>query len=211
MMSQSEKQALIILLVIVLVLTVIDYLYSVPGNNAWKTGREIVRMKDYEDWRFECFKTDKNGKGLCRIFQRLTQNENDQVERVLTAVVVMVKRKLPEQETEISVPILRLITPMNVYLPAGVTVQFDKDKQYGTPYELCRPAGCIAERGLGKEILEKMHGEPTMFVAYQRVEKGSAAPLVLGISLKGFATAFQALAQESIQGQYIDQDNQQDE
>ena len=210
---KSEKPALRFSLIIAVTLTVGAFLFFLSGKNEQElqqplfktfsglatpeTGRGIARRQDFEDWRLECYKTGKNGQRPCRIFQRLTQSDNGKAKKVLTAVIVTVKRKIPGQKTAISVPVMRLITPVGVHLPAGVSVRFDKEEQYGVPYQICNPAGCIAERGLGKNILDKMHGSKTMVVAYQKVKKGSFTPLVLGVSLKGFPAAFQELVQQA--------------
>lgn len=214
---KSEKPTLKLSLVIVIAVTLAviasSFLISGSGNKEQElqqplfetfseikvpdAGHGIAWSQDFEDWRLECYKTSKNGQRPCRIFQRLTQSDSGKVKKVLTAVVVTVKRKIPGRETEVSIPVMRLITPVGVHLPAGVSVQFDKKEQYGVPYQICSPAGCIAERGLGKKILDKMHGSKTMVVAYQQVEKGSSTPLVLGVSLQGFAAAFQSLVQEA--------------
>jgi invasion protein IalB len=209
---RSEKPGLRLFLAMAILLAVMAGSFMIFGGNerevqqpAFKTFSglkvpaaepEISRSADFGDWHLECYKPDGNMQRPCRIFQKLTYSEGDKASNILTASIVMAKGKAPDREGDVLIPVMRLVAPLGVHLPSGVTLQFEKGEQFNALYQLCSPMGCIAERGLGKKILDKMNGRETMVVAYRYISQSTPTPQVMGISLKGFTKAFRALAQQ---------------
>ena len=148
---------------------------------------------DFADWRLQCFQAEGR-RGPCRIFQRLTAKEDGQARMVLTAALVMVRQKPPEGGAEIVLPVMRFVAPAGVHLPTGLVMRVDESKPRKVPYQVCTPAGCVAEIILDDELLAAMEAGKTMIAAYRRL---APEPVRVGVSLKGFAAAREALIKEN--------------
>src|SRR4029078_9095347 len=53
-------------------------------------------------------------------------------------------------------PVLLIQAPIGIYLPAGVTIQFGQDTAKALPFQICTPAGCLAEYPISEAELAGM-------------------------------------------------------
>jgi len=173
---------------------------SAISANTTKEGLSL--SKDFDAWRLECFKDQRP----CRIFQRLILGKGKAAQRILTAVIVIVPRKIPKQKKIVMAPTLRLLTPNGVFLPAGMTIEFDPNpkeaknsKKIIVPYLVCNPTGCMAERLIGKEFMTKIQSGNVMSVGFLKFNNGVAMPLKLNVSLKGSKSAIKTLIKQVAQ------------
>jgi invasion protein IalB len=86
--------------------------------------------------------------------------------------------------------LLRVIAPLGVILPRGLTLQIDDERIGVAEFIRCLPEGCMAEVLLEDALLDQMRkGTTATFIVYQSVEDGIGIP----ISLTGFSAGYDAL------------------
>ena len=85
----------------------------------------------------------------------------------------------------------QIITPLDVFLPAGLGMKIDSGPVVSAPYVRCRAAGCMSNPPLTGELIEKFKaGGNANFIM---VRAPGAAPVEAPISLDGFTAAYGAL------------------
>lgn len=140
-----------------------------------------VKTEDYGDWRVECSKTPQ-GKPACYMFQR--QMWKDQ-----KSIALMVMAGIVERDGQ-SIPRLRFIVPLGTFLPTGLILAVDTEKDIRVPIQSCTLDGCIVNLDLGGEIVEKLKVGTTLKAAYLRPDRLTAS---LNVSLKGFPQALERI------------------
>jgi invasion protein IalB len=141
--------------------------------------------KAYEDWQMECTAADKAHASSCFVFQRIIMKDRKLV--ALTAAVIITK----QQQQEKASAVLRFVAPFGVSLPPGLAFVVDSNPQIDLKYQVCVQKGCMADLPLDDAIVAKIKNGKTARVAYQAPDQ--AEPYVIGLSLKGFTAAYDAL------------------
>jgi invasion protein IalB len=133
-----------------------------------------VSTKTFEDWLVRCPTLPKPAP--CDAVQLLLEPKSKQ--RVLSVSVAYDQVK--------SLPVVRIVLPLGVWLPNGVTVQAGAVKIDKVVVRRCEPFGCVVEGFLDAKLRDAMRkGGDAKIVVYDQNKK----PLDLKFSLKGFAFA----------------------
>jgi invasion protein IalB len=91
-------------------------------------------------------------------------------------------------------PRLIILLPNNVSIAGGVKVEVAKDRALALPFRRCVPAGCIADTDLKDEELKHFRAETEPGKILYR--DAGDRDVVIPISFKGFAQAFDALLKQ---------------
>lgn len=140
-------------------------------------------VQNFDDWGLECV-TVVNGKQECHLFQRILWDDNGG--EALLAHVLLVERNGK------SVPRLRLIAPLGMYLPAGVMLHLGKEKEFVAPFQFCIAGGCFVNLDLADDVVVEINKTEVLHAAYQQPD-GTVGSV--DISLKGFASGVKALGE----------------
>lgn len=133
-----------------------------------------VTTKTFDDWLVRCPTAPQPMP--CDAVQLLLEPKSKQ--RVLSVSVAYDQVK--------ALHVVRIILPLGVWLPNGVTVQAGAVKIDKVAVRRCEPFGCIVEGFLDAKLREAMRkGGDAKIVVYDQNRK----PLDLKFSLKGFAAA----------------------
>jgi invasion protein IalB len=139
------------------------------------------KATSYQDWGYKCEKPQGIDQEICYIFQRITNKENN---KRISDVTIAYPQKGDK-------PIMVVILPLGVLLPAGIQLQIDDGKEAArAPYIVCLENGCQARVTLDKKMIDEMKGGKMLRVAfYSPQQKELAFP----VSLNGFTAAIGAL------------------
>lgn len=86
--------------------------------------------------------------------------------------------------------LMRVIAPLGVLLPAGVSLRIDDEDMGRLNYLQCVANGCIAQVAMEQKLLDKLKSGKTMTLGvFQTPEQGVGAPA----SLAGFKEAYEQL------------------
>lgn len=146
----------------------------------------ISEVKDFKDWRMQCIKAGE--KEACELFQhRAVKHEKGNV------TVLVGKVYLQKNEDKL-VPHLRIITPVGVWLPAGVAIQFDEGKQMDVPYLICGKVGCMTDIGFADDFLPTVKKAGKLFVAYKFANQQQGN---FELSMMGFTAGLETLQKKT--------------
>jgi invasion protein IalB len=86
--------------------------------------------------------------------------------------------------------LMRVIAPLGVLLPAGVSLRIDGEELGRLSYLQCLANGCIAQVALDDKLLDKLkNGKTATFGVFQTPEQGVGVPAPLA----GFKEAYEQL------------------
>jgi invasion protein IalB len=139
--------------------------------------QQITVKATHGDWQIQC-PENVSDTNPCAMVQELI---NEQDRRVLSAIV------LHPAGAE---PFLRVIVPLGVLLPGGMTLKID-DVEVGTVgFINCLPDGCMTQVGLTDDVLGQLkQGNQAVIVIFEQTEQ----PIQLPLSLAGFTAAYDEL------------------
>jgi len=84
-------------------------------------------------------------------------------------------------------PVIYVLVPMGIYLPAGVSLQFGQGEAKKVPLRSCDSSGCLAEYAPSDPELGAMaKGQPLMV----SVQDGDRKPVTVQVPSTGFAAAY---------------------
>lgn len=153
-----------------------------PADGTPQTG-DRYSQEQIGDWDLACIKTE-SGDDPCSLLQILRDGSGNPVAEISV---------FPLESDGPAVAGATIIVPLEVLLPAQVTIGVDgaAGKRYN--YSFCNPVGCIAQIGFTQEDVQafKEGGKATMTIV------PAPAPdqkVVLDISLKGFTAGFAEVA-----------------
>lgn len=84
-------------------------------------------------------------------------------------------------------PAMMLQVPVGLYLPAGVTYQFDNGAAQKLPLQTCDQSGCYAGTPVSDDMLHELTTAQTMTVTFQGLNKQD---IKVQVPIAGFATAY---------------------
>lgn len=127
-------------------------------------------------WSVNCSNT---GKGLiCQLSQRIVLKKTKQL---LIAVTV---KKSDKGKT------MLIQLPHGLYLPAGIKLQVDENKQTSHPIQTCDQTGCYAGLPLGEQTVKSLKSGQTFKVVFQNLSKKN---VTVPLPLNGFEAAYKKL------------------
>jgi invasion protein IalB len=86
--------------------------------------------------------------------------------------------------------VMRVIAPLNVFLPNGVSLKVDQTDIGRTGFQRCFPEGCLAEVAMDEKIVEQLkHGNLATLVIYLSPYEGLRHQL----NLQGLAEGYEKL------------------
>lgn len=88
-------------------------------------------------------------------------------------------------------PRLVLITPLGVWLPAGVTLILDGNEPVALPFNTCDASACIAAINLDPDVLNRFAGGTTLTVRYNQ---GSANPIDIPVRMAKLSAALKTVS-----------------
>jgi len=108
---------------------------------------------------------------------------NQTVQMSNTGQVTVAVRLPPETKK----PVMLLLLPMGIYLPAGVTVQFGQDAAKTVPLNNCDSAGCLAEYAITEAEIGAMLKGIVVTISVQGRDK---QPISVQVPATGFPAAY---------------------
>jgi invasion protein IalB len=84
-------------------------------------------------------------------------------------------------------PVMKLLLPVDLYLPAGVTLAVDDGATKTLKFETCVRDGCLAPVPLDAAFLQRLRKGAGIKVGYETVDQ---KPVDLTLKLDGFAKSF---------------------
>ena len=153
-----------------------------PSQPKVKAGRQLAQATQATStpapaqpiWGVTCAGTPG---GLdCRATQAVQMTDTGQV----TFLAV----RLPPETKK---PVMLLLLPMGIYLPAGVTVQFGQDAAKTVPLQNCDSAGCLAEYAITEAEIAAMLKGIAVTVSVQSRDK---QPISVQVPGTGFPAAY---------------------
>ncbi len=137
----------------------------------------------FDSWEMLCVKVAK-GPEPCEIGQLVLDDKSNPISDV---------RFFPLPPGTVAIAGATIVTPLGVLLKNGVVIGVDdaKPKQY--PYSYCNNVGCIAQVGFtGLELQALRKGKTAKITVVMANNRQN--PLIIPVSLKGFAPAYAALS-----------------
>lgn len=136
-------------------------------------------LERFTDWELICPAEES-----CRIAQRLAAPETGDTLFVISA--------LPAREGG---PLVGIVSvPLRGYLAPGIELRVDEGRAFRILYETCDPSGCHAGFPLEGEVLAAFRrGLDARF----RVWTAQERPVDVGVSLRGFTRALEALRERT--------------
>ncbi len=144
---------------------------------------EVVEGATFGSWQAECETDPKVNRTGCFIVQNLVLREGGQ--RVLQLAVGFVE-SAPE-------PIALLSLPLGISLPPGTHIDIDGREAARIAVERCEPNGCRAGIRLTEDLVRLFREGREVTVTFFDAKR---EPIVVPLSLDGFAAGLDALAAE---------------
>lgn len=164
---------------------------ALPPSSAFASGKPPGEMATHGDWRLDCPKDAKTGGKTCQLLQHIVNEAKDgKKQSVLLALAAIVPTKDKDGKKRPMLHI-RLVMPLNLFLPAGIAVKLDEEKPLKLPFMTCTLKGCMAEFSADDAFREKLKNGKTLLVAYKQVDGKQRN---VGVSLQGFTAGYAALA-----------------
>jgi invasion protein IalB len=144
---------------------------------AWAQG--VVKAR-HGKWDTRCETPPGATAEQCAIVQTVVDDERPNITLVVIAL------KTADRKSRL----LRVITPLGVLLPTGLSLRVDKEDLGRMNFVRCLPNGCVAEVFLDDKLIGKLEsGSQVTFVLFETPEEGVGVPA----SLSGFKDGFEAL------------------
>ncbi len=156
------------------------------------TGSEAgPRVGDkFGSWTFLC-KAYGPGETKCALVQELRLKKNGRSGKHLLAVNL-------GYIGSANVLALSLRTPLNAYLPAGVSINIDSGKRKKVPYRQCKTTGCVGMLKVSGKLRDELRRGLKMNVIYTLIMKKGVVKVPVSVSLRGVSAGLQALDGDSI-------------
>jgi len=147
------------------------------GGAAWAQGAVTAK---HGLWETRCETPPGASAQQCALVQSVVDQERPNITLVVIAL------KTADRKSRL----LRVITPLGVLLPAGLSLRVDKEDLGRMNFVRCLPNGCVAEVFLDDKLLGKLEsGSQVTFVLFETPEEGVGVPTPLA----GFKDGFEAL------------------
>jgi invasion protein IalB len=143
-------------------------------------GAQGVVKGKHGGWETRCETPPGASAEQCAVVQSVVDDDRPNITLVIIAL------KTADRKSRL----LRVITPLGVLLPTGLSIRVDKEDLGRMNFVRCLPNGCVAEVFLDDKLLGKLEsGAQATFVLFETPEEGVGVPA----SLAGFKDGFEAL------------------
>lgn len=156
------------------------------GQTGAQPAPKVEVIATHGAWKIQC-ETGAAAEGQqqprsCGMVQAAQNEKNPKA----TLTLVLVKSKQAEKVTTM----MRVVTPIGVFLPTGVALEIDGAAVGRVPFTRCMPQVCMAFAEASEETLAKMKkGNSANFIIYEAPGLG----LPMKLSLEGFSKALAEL------------------
>ncbi len=172
-----------VIAVIVIALGIIAVSMAMGTNNNVNISLTEKRER-FEDWSVLCLQNDSNRNGSDICFGEYSQTEGSTA--ILTAQLKMIDRA-----GEL-IPRLKVIAPLGIFLPAGVSLTLPDQDPFIVPVQFCDVEGCFVNLDLASDVVQALSNSDELGVSYL---SSNHEPLNLAIKLNGFIDALAYLKQ----------------
>jgi invasion protein IalB len=173
-------------------------LLAAPGARAQQSGaeapatatpqagqRELVTTATHGDWDIVCV----NGESPCVMRQDGTTADGQR------ALEISVRRVEPQQTEQGTVEsVLTIVTPLNVLLRQGLTLQVDAAEPTTGQYTICTTDGCTLSEPAPNALIEQFKRGVEAKLSFVYVQGQQAGRVEATVSLNGFTAAWNSLA-----------------
>lgn len=138
----------------------------------------------FNDWQIRC-----KDNGFCYMHQVAYNSQG-------SAVLSINISKFSEPQTVDAGTLVaraEIITPLEVYLPAGLGMRIDEGQVTATSFLTCNPLGCIASPPLQDTLVDSLKNGGAVDFLMRRAVDPEGTVVGAKISLSGFTAAFDAL------------------
>lgn len=156
-----------------------------------------ARVQKFDDWYYRCIDGKAaNGSAAesCEVAQIATVKQGDQDVNVLTLAVAKVPAPAATDKKATKQPaselVLTTLVPLNMYLPAGISIDASDKPVVQLTYRNCNQAGCWAQQKLDAKMVSALSkaADGTGHVQMMNGQKVN-----IKFSLKGLSAALDAL------------------
>ncbi|MFN6977789.1 MAG: invasion associated locus B family protein [Gemmobacter sp.] len=139
---------------------------------------------EFGDWQQTCFKTELEA-DPCELYQLLKDQSGNTVAEISLF-------GLPPGTPGGAVAGSSIITPLETFLPAQVTIRVDSGQAKRYPFTFCAALGCVARVGFtAEEIAAFRRGSKATMIIVPALAPDQQ--VVIDISLRGFTAGFEAV------------------
>jgi invasion protein IalB len=154
-------------------------LIALPFGAFGALAQSVVKAK-HGGWETRCETPPGASSEQCAVLQSVVDDDRPNITLVIIAL------KTADRKSRL----LRVIAPLGVLLPSGISIRVDKDDLGRMNFVRCLPNGCVAEVFLDDKLLAKLEaGGQVTFVLFETPEEGVGVPT----QLAGFKDSFEAL------------------
>lgn len=156
-----------------------------------------ARVQKFDDWYYRCIdgKTaDGSAAESCEVAQIATVKQGDQDVNILTLAVAKVaapaatdKKAAKQPATEL---VLTTLVPLNMYIPAGLSIDVADKPVVQLAYRNCNQAGCWAQQKLDGKMVSALSKASD---GTGHVQTMNGQKVNIKFSLKGLSAALDAL------------------
>ncbi|OEC96896.1 invasion associated locus B family protein [Rhizobium sp. YK2] len=168
-----------------------------PAANAQQPPAPQARVQKFDDWYYRCIDgkaADGSATTNCEVAQIATVKQGDQDVNVLTLAIAKVappaatdKKAAKQSAADL---VLTTLVPLNMYLPAGISIDASDKPVVQLAYRNCNQAGCWAQQKLDAKMVSALSkaADGTGHVQMMNGQKVN-----IKFSLKGLSAALDAL------------------
>jgi invasion protein IalB len=150
---------------------------EVDDSNAPAGGAKGDRQKPVAAWATRCSDAAKPQERICVLSRALVDPGSKRLIAAVTFRIAPPDRK----------PVMKLLLPVDLYLPAGVKLSIDQGSPQTLKFETCIRGGCLAPVPLDAALLQRLRRGSDIKVGFQTVEQ---KPVELNLKLDGFGKSY---------------------
>ncbi|MBB5574985.1 MULTISPECIES: invasion associated locus B family protein [Rhizobium] len=157
-----------------------------------------ARVQKFDGWYYRCVDgkaADGSATTSCEVAQIATVKQGEQDVNILTLAIAKAPAPAPapskkESKTAQSDLVLTTLVPLNMYLPAGLSIDVNDKPVVQLTYRNCNQAGCWSQQKLDAKMVAAL-SKAADGVGHVQMMNGQKVNIKF--SLKGLAAALDAL------------------
>ncbi len=168
-----------------------------PAADAQQQPTPQARAQKFDDWYYRCVDgkaADGSATTSCEVAQIATVKQGDQDVNVLTLAIAKVAPPAATGKKAAKQPasdlVLTTLVPLNMYLPAGISIDASDKPVVQLAYRNCNQAGCWAQQKLDTKMVAAL-SKAADGVGHVQMLNGQKVNIKF--SLKGLSAALDAL------------------
>lgn len=168
-----------------------------PAANVQQQPAPQARVQKFDDWYYRCVDgkaADGSATTNCEVAQIATVKQGDQDVNILTLAVAKVAAPTATDKKTAKQPaselVLTTLVPLNMYIPAGLSIDVADKPVVQLAYRNCNQAGCWAQQKLDGKMVAAL-AKATDGTGH--VQMMSGQKVNIKFSLKGLSAALDAL------------------